>query len=159
MESLEPAFSCHVAPIAAYSVLTIYKMLPSSKHDNVDDEWYEKILLIYGSYFLYKILLVDFKGFLIVMGFNDTSTLAGHFVSSRNEREKRDSRRDEREEQGRKRNKNESKETEEIKNIPPLLLPATRKQALLNCKPVSVGRPCDRILRGLDTLGRFFYPF
>ena len=38
--------------------------------------------------------------FLITMGFNDTSTLAGHFVSSPREREKRDrrdSRRDERE--------------------------------------------------------------
>ena len=40
----------------------------------------------------------------IVLGFNDTSTLVGHFVSSPREREKsdrRDSRRDEREEQGR----------------------------------------------------------
>ena len=38
--------------------------------------------------------------FLIVLGFNDTSTLVGHFVSSPREREKRDrrdSRRDERE--------------------------------------------------------------
>ena len=37
--------------------------------------------------------------FLIVLGFNDTSTLMGHFVSSPREREKRDrrdSRRDER---------------------------------------------------------------
>ena len=42
---------------------------------------------------------------LIVLGFNDTSTLVGHFVSSPREREKsdrRDSRRDEREGQGRK---------------------------------------------------------
>ena len=42
---------------------------------------------------------------LIVLGFNDTSTLKGHFVSSPLEREKRDrrdSRRDEREGQGRK---------------------------------------------------------
>ena len=49
---------------------------------------------------------------LIVLGFNDMSTLVGHFVSSPREREKRDrrdSRRDEREEQGRKRNRNESK--------------------------------------------------
>ena len=46
----------------------------------------------------------------IVLGFNDTSTLVGHFVSSPREREKRDrrdSRRDEREEQGRKRNREE----------------------------------------------------
>ena len=58
---------------------------------------------------------------LIVLGFNDTSTLVGHFVSSPREREKsdrRDSRRDEREEQGRKRNRNESEETEEIKTFP-----------------------------------------
>ena len=58
---------------------------------------------------------------LIVLGFNDTSTLVGHFVSSPREREKsdrRDSQRDEREEQGRKRNRNESEETEEIKTFP-----------------------------------------
>ena len=60
--------------------------------------------------------------YLIVLGFNDTSTLVGHFVSSPREREKRDrrdSRRDEREGQGRKRNRNESEETEEIKTSPP----------------------------------------
>ena len=58
---------------------------------------------------------------LIVLGFNDTSTLEGHFVSSPREREKRDrreSRGDEREGQGRKRNRNESEETEEIKTFP-----------------------------------------
>ena len=57
----------------------------------------------------------------ILLGFNDTSTLVGIFVSSPREREKRyrrDSRRDEREEQGRKRNRNESEETEEIKTFP-----------------------------------------
>ena len=55
---------------------------------------------------------------LIVLGFNDTSTLEGHFVSSPREREKRDrreSRGDEREGQGRKRNRNESEETEETR--------------------------------------------
>ena len=55
-----------------------------------------------------------------VLGFNDTSTLEGHFVSSPREREKRDrrvSRGDEREGQGRKRNRNESEETEEIKTF------------------------------------------
>ena len=49
---------------------------------------------------------------LIVLLFNDTSTLEGHFVSSPREREKRDrreSRGDEREGQGRKRNRNESR--------------------------------------------------
>ena len=59
--------------------------------------------------------------FLIVLGFNDMSTLVGHFVSSPRESEKRDrrdSRRDEREEQGRKRNRNEREETEEIKTFP-----------------------------------------
>ena len=58
---------------------------------------------------------------LIVLGFNNTSTLLGHFVLSPREREKRDrrdSRRDEREGQGRKRNRNESEETEEIKTFP-----------------------------------------
>ena len=58
---------------------------------------------------------------LIVLGFNDTSTLEGHFVSSPREREKRDrreSRGDEREGQGRKRNGKESEETEEIKTFP-----------------------------------------
>ena len=64
-----------------------------------------------------------------MLGFNDTSTLVGHFVSSPREREKRDrrdSRRDEREEQGRKRNRNEREETEERnKTIPPLPLPTS----------------------------------
>ena len=55
-----------------------------------------------------------------MLGFNDTSTLVGHFVLSPREREKgdrRDSRRDERERQGRKRNRNESEEIEEIKRL------------------------------------------
>ena len=59
--------------------------------------------------------------FLIVLGFNDPSTLVGCFVSSPREREKRDrrdSRRDEREGQVRKRNWSESEETEEIKTSP-----------------------------------------
>ena len=53
---------------------------------------------------------------LIVLGFNDTSTLVGHFVSSQRDREKRnrrDSRGDEKEGQGRKKNRKESEETEE----------------------------------------------
>ena len=54
----------------------------------------------------------------VVLWFNDTSTLVGHFVSSPKEREKRDSRRDEREGHRRKRNRNESEETEEIKTFP-----------------------------------------
>ena len=66
---------------------------------------------------------------LIVLGFNDTSTLVGHSVSSHREREKRDrrdSRGDGREGQGRKRKMNESEETEEIKIFPPLPLTAAR---------------------------------
>ena len=58
---------------------------------------------------------------MIMFGFNGTSTLVGHFVSSPKEREKRDrrdSRGDEREEQERKRNRNDSEETEEIKTFP-----------------------------------------
>ena len=68
-----------------------------------------------------KVVLHVWTGFLIVLGFNDTSTLEGHFVSSPREREKRDrreSRGDEREGQGRKRNRKESEETEEIKTFP-----------------------------------------
>ena len=77
-------------------------------------------LLFFGFVEVFGILLF----FLIVLGFNDTSTLVGHFVSSPREREKRDrrerreSRGDEREGQGRKRNRNESEETEEIKTFP-----------------------------------------
>ena len=55
-----------------------------------------------------------------MLGFNDTSTLVGHFVSSPREREKRDNRdrrKDEREEQGRKINRNERGEKEEIKIV------------------------------------------
>ena len=52
------------------------------------------------------------QGELIVLGFNEPSTLVGHFVLSPREREKsdrRDSRRDEREGLGRKRNRNAKK--------------------------------------------------
>ena len=58
---------------------------------------------------------------LIEFGFNDTSSLVGHFVSSPREKEKRDRRDcrgDEREGQGTKRNRNESEETEEIQTFP-----------------------------------------
>ena len=74
--------------------------------------WFGLFIVIF-----YTILLT-----MIELGFNDTSTLVGHFVSSPREREKidrRDSRRDEREGQGRKRNRNESEETKEIKTSPP----------------------------------------
>ena len=55
---------------------------------------------------------------LIVMGFNDTSTLVCHFVSSSRAKEKSDSRGDEREGQGRKRNRNETEAREEMKTFP-----------------------------------------
>ena len=58
---------------------------------------------------------------LIMLGFNDTSTLVGHFVSSpreRKKRDRRDSKGDEREGQGIKRKINVNEETEEIKTFP-----------------------------------------
>ena len=67
-------------------------------------------MTIYGHLVIFLYNLHIF--FFIVLGFNDTSTLVGHFVSSPREREKRDrrvSRGDEREGQGRKRKMNESK--------------------------------------------------
>ena len=63
-----------------------------------------------------------------MLGFNDTSTLAGHFVSSPREREKtdrRESRGDEREGKRIKRKMDESEETRN-KNISPLPIPAAR---------------------------------
>ena len=77
---------------------------------------------------LYK-LVTSFCFLLIVLKFNNMSTLVGHFVSSSRERKKRDrrdGRGDEIEGQGRKRNRSESDETEEIKTFPHLPLPATR---------------------------------
>ena len=81
---------------------------------------------------------------LIMLGFNNTSALVGHFVPSPREREKRDrrdNRGDEREGQGRKRTWNEREETDEIETSPlfPYLLQVSH--ALPNCKPISVGRP------------------
>ena len=62
---------------------------------------------------------------LIVLGFIDTSTFVGHFVSSPRERKKkndrRDTRRDKRDGQGKKWHRNESEETEEIKTSPSIL--------------------------------------
>ena len=78
--------------------------------------------------------------FLIVLGFNDTSTLVGHFVSSHREREKRDSKGDDWEGQG-ERKMNKSEGTEDIPPPYPYLLQG--QQALPNCKPISVGRPTD----------------
>ena len=70
------------------------------------------------SFCCLKSSLKDNFDFLIdCVGFNDTSTLVGHFVSSPRESEKRD-RRDEREGQGRRRKLNESEEKEEVKTFP-----------------------------------------
>ena len=84
--------------------------------------WIKQILLAEISKWVGHLNLSSMtRVFLIVLGFNDTSTLEGHFVSSPREREKRDrreSRGDEREGQGRKRNRKESEETEEIKTFP-----------------------------------------
>ena len=68
-----------------------------------------------------------------MMGFNDTSTLLGHFVLSpiaREKSESRGSRGDEREEQERQRNRNETEETEEIKNNPPWPYPTVSQYQL-----------------------------
>ena len=51
-----------------------------------------------------------------MLGFNDTSTLVGHFVSSPRKKEIRVEE-IKKEGQGRKRNRNESEETEEIKTF------------------------------------------
>ena len=64
-----------------------------------------------------------------MLGFNNTSTLVGHFVSSPRGREKmdrRDSRRDEKDGQGSKRNRSDSEKNRRNKNIPPPPLPAIR---------------------------------
>ena len=78
------------------------------------------------------------------LGFNDMSTLVGHFILSPRERKKRDSRGDEREGQGRKKKKmNKSEETEEIKTFPSYPYQLQRQQALPNCKPISAGQRGD----------------
>ena len=66
-----------------------------------------------------------------MLGFNDTSTIVGHFVSSPREKEKLDRKdRRDKEEPGRKGNKNEWEETEEIKTDFPLPLPTKRIASL-----------------------------
>ena len=70
-----------------------------------------------------------------MLGFNDTSTLVGHFVLSTREKEKRDrrdSRGDERGRQGRKREMKESEGTEEL----------TTPSTLTCCKD---SRPCPTV--------------
>ena len=65
---------------------------------------------------------------LIVLGFNDMSTLVDHFVSSprgREKRDRRDSSRDEREGKGREENESKGRNRRNY-NVPPLPLPAAR---------------------------------
>ena len=65
------------------------------------------------------------------LGFNDTSTLVGHFESSPREREKRDRRESRDEREGHRRKENEWKwRNRRNKNIPPLPLPAARTGGL-----------------------------
>ena len=62
---------------------------------------------------------------LIVLGFNDTSTLVGHFVSSPREREKREEIVEKMKERDREEKEQERKWwNRRNKNIPPLHLPA-----------------------------------
>ena len=88
---------------------------------------------------------VQFGANLIALGFNDTSTLVGHFVSSSREREKRDrrdSRGDEREGHGRNSEENEWKwRNRRNKNIPPLPLPAARVAGLAQLSQYQLGAP------------------
>ena len=85
---------------------------------------------------------------LIVLGFNGTSSLVGHFVSSPREREKRDrnSRGDEREGRGGKRNEQEWKGRNRINKIIPLyayLLQGMQAFPIYYDEPISLGRPSD----------------
>ena len=113
-----------VATVQIYEIsMLFYQQGNNSKpeiakghNSNISFNWFkiesDDLLLTPNQYTKYQ---------LIVLGFNDTSTFVGHFVSSPREREKRDrrdSRRDEREGQGRKRNRNESENIEEIKTFP-----------------------------------------
>ena len=93
---------------------------------------------------------ISFSLSLVVLGFNDTSTLVGHVSSprERENRDRRDSRGNEREGQWRRRKMNESEETEEVK-ISPLRAPAAMVAALPNYKPISVGRPVTQDTRHL----------
>ena len=82
---------------------------------------------------------------MIALGFNDMSTIVGHFVSSPREREKRgrtDCRGDESEGQW-ERGKLISEETEETKTFHLYPYRLQGEQALSNCKLISVGHPSE----------------
>ena len=88
----------------------------------------------------------------IVLGFNDTSTLVGHFVFSPRENEKRDrrdTRGDERGEHERKRKVNESEETEETEEIKtfPLHLPAARTAGFVPVNKYQLDAPVTQDTR------------
>ena len=77
-----------------------------------------------------------------MLGFNDTSTLVGHFVSAPRERDIRDRIVEEmKEREGRKREMKESDGTEEITTLPCYPYPLQGQQAFPICKPILVGRP------------------
>ena len=82
-----------------------------------------------------------------MLGFNDTSTLVGHFVSSPREREKRERRDSRGDERGIGKKEMKESETEEVTtpSLYPYLLQG--EQALPNCKPISVGRSGDVEIR------------
>ena len=105
---------------------------------------------------------------LIEVGFNDASTLVGHFVSSPREREKRDrtdSKGDRREGQGRKENEWKWRNRRN-KNIPPLPFLLQGQQALPNWKcdinddaDTDTNRIHTKINMSPSSKGSKFFPF
>ena len=70
------------------------------------------------SIYLNRRVFVMSADILIVLGFNDTSTLVDHFVSSPREREKRDGVEEMEERDRGERKMDDSEETEEMKTFP-----------------------------------------
>ena len=75
----------------------LVKAVLTSTNNLCFEQKYEKKSDFFSKHFQFLVVkfLIYLKGrvlvvrFLIVLGFNDTSTLVGHFVSSTREREKR----------------------------------------------------------------------
>ena len=113
---------CHVAiPLSNHNNYMFWskKIYPKQKIANSQCIYYAPCYVTDGQMDIRK---------LTKLGFKDTSTLVGHFVSLPREREKRDrrdSRGDEREGQGRKENEWKWRNRRN-KNIPPLPLPAAK---------------------------------
>ena len=91
------------------------------------------------------ITFVCFFAWFIVLGFNDVSTLVGHFVSSPRERGKGERKRSRGVEKGtgKKMKKKWKWRNGRNKNIPLYSYLLQGWQVLPNCKPVSVGHPSD----------------